>query len=459
MRNLIQNGELEALENDLSSFDPEVRKNTLRTLSEHGMQEPLSSDNVNLHLHSFYSYNAKSWSPSRIAWECAKKGLYAAGIVDFDVIDGQQEFIIAGEMLKLRTSVDLETRSFMTEYADREIDSPGEPGVSYILAGGFVKNILTGSRQDDFLKYLRDNSESRNLALIDRINAHIPDIAIDYSKHVLPLTPSGNATERHIVIAYILRSEYIFPDPEKCQAFWQEVLGKSEEEVIKLFQNRAALEELVRSKLAKRGGVGYVQPGPETFPKTEDFFAWAKDCDAIPMDSWLDGSSEGESDGRALLECSRYKGAYALNLIPDRNWNISDPEMKKIKTNRLAEIIEIADRMHFPLHIGTEMNKAGLPFVDDLNGPVLRSYKDVFIKGAQIFAGHVVLTRFAGFPYAGDRASDTFGNNLAGKNEFYSAVGALSPPDLKLSEKLASMGEEKAFGYIREACRAGRWPS
>jgi hypothetical protein len=457
MGNFIHNGELEALENDLNSFDPEVRKNVLNSLITRSRQERVISDNVNLHLHSFYSYNAENWSPSRIAWECAKKGLFAAGIVDFDVIDGQQEFIRAGELLKLRTSIGLETRSFMTEYADKEIDSPGEPGVSYILAGGFMSEIPTGSPQAVFLQYLRSNSESRNLALIDRINAHVPDIAIDYPTHVLPLTPSGNATERHIIKAYILQSEYVFKDAEKCVKFWQELLERSTDEVKKLFQNRASLEELVRSKLAKRGGVGYIQPGPDTFPKTEEFFAWAKQCDAIPMDSWLDGSSEGESDGKALLECSRSKGAQALNLIPDRNWNISDPALKKAKTSRLAEIIEIAESMHMPLHIGTEMNKAGLPFVDDLNGPVLRSYKDIFIKGAQVFAGHSILSRFAKFSYAGEKSSNTFGDDILSKNHFFSSVGALPPLDAILTEKLAAMDYEKAFGCIQDAVQVGKW--
>ena len=79
-------------------------------------------------------------------------------------------------------------------------------------------------------------------------------------------------------------------------------------------------------------------------------------------------TSEGEKDGKALLELSESKGAAALNIIPDRNWNIADDKEKAIKTQNLRNIIETAESMDMPIHIGTEMNKKGLPFVDDLNG-------------------------------------------------------------------------------------------
>jgi hypothetical protein len=74
------------LEAELNSFDRETRRNALLELADniHGSNEP--NENVNMHFHSFFSYNYKSWSPSRIAWEAKKAGLYAAGLCDFDVL-------------------------------------------------------------------------------------------------------------------------------------------------------------------------------------------------------------------------------------------------------------------------------------------------------------------------------------------------------------------------------------
>jgi hypothetical protein len=46
-----------------------------------------------------------------------------------------------------------------------------------------------------------------------------------------------------------------------------------------------------------------------------------------------------------------------------------------LKYNKLVEIVRIADRMDFPIQIGTEMNMAGLPFADDLKGKYLNTKK------------------------------------------------------------------------------------
>jgi hypothetical protein len=37
---------------------------------------------VNLHCHTFFSFNAYGYSPTAYAWESKKRGLYGAGIVD-----------------------------------------------------------------------------------------------------------------------------------------------------------------------------------------------------------------------------------------------------------------------------------------------------------------------------------------------------------------------------------------
>jgi len=38
-----------------------------------------------------------------------------------------------------------------------------------------------------------------------------------------------------------------------------------------------------------------------------------------------------------MLECMVAKGAAALNIIPDRNWNIKDPEARETKVRKLRD--------------------------------------------------------------------------------------------------------------------------
>jgi hypothetical protein len=446
---------IDQLEQNLSSFKIKERMAALTQLQDLLALNKKEQQNVNMHFHSFNSYNAEFWSPVRIAWEAKKNALYASGIIDFDVLSGLEEFFDAGEILGLRTSVGIETRAFLNEYADKEIDSPGEPGVSYIAGTGFYKLPDKDSPQALTLESYSNKASARNIALIQRINQHVPQIAVTYDE-VLALTPSGNATERHIISAYIQKAADVFPEKNALIAYWSELLNLGLEQTEELIETGHKLEDVVRSKFAKRGGFGYVQPSSDTFPPVEDFFDFVKSCGAIPMESWLDGTSDGEKDGKALLELSKSKGAAALNLIPDRNWNIADSKVKAIKTKNLETIIETAVNLDMPIHIGTEMNKKGLPFVDDLNGADLNPYKEIFLDGARIIVGHTFLGRFADFSYTGEKAENEF-VSLKKRNVFFASVGTLPAVDSKIANVLREAGEEKSFSIICDSAKQGNW--
>jgi hypothetical protein len=443
----------EALEQELNSFRPVSRMDALRQLAAQAGACPAApSANHNLHIHSFFSYNALGWSPARIAWESRKTGLYAAGLCDFDVIDGLEEFLSAGLLLGLRTAVHVETRAFLKEYADREINSPGEPGVTYIMGSGFFRMPPPNSPQAVTLAGLREQARSRNMALVGRINRRIPEIALDYDMDVAPLTPAGAATERHIITAYIHKATRTLRDPMACVAFWANLLGRAPEDMQRIMADTPAFEEVVRAKLAKQGGLGYEQPSADAFPLADDFLAWVAACGAIPMVAWLDGASAGEKDARALLECLAAKGAAALNIIPDRNWNLKDPAARGRKIACLHAIVEEAERLHMPVNIGTEMNKLGQPWTDDLAAEALKPHAAAFLRGARVMVGHTLLARYAGMPYAGDAARDEF-SDVVQRNTFFEKVGALEPMTAEQAARLQLLGEKRAFAWFRDAVR------
>jgi PHP domain len=426
----------------------------------HFVQEQLTKKglimrNINMHIHSHFSFNAVNWSPARIAEECASAGLDAAGLIDFDVLDGVDEFFNAGERVGLRTVVGVETRVFYPEYDAVEIDSPGEPGVHYMDGIGFTALPAAGSRQAAGLQRWRDNAQQRNAELIERINPHVPALALDYAEDVVPLSPGGCPTERHIITAYIERADIVFSG-EKLIDFWSETLQKPRAEVGTLLANRPAMADVVRSRLAKRGGFGYIQPTPESFPSMEDFIAWVTSCGAIPMESWLDGTSPGENDAEKLLDTSIAKGCRALNIIPDRNWNIKCPDSKALKVSNLRKIIALADARDLPINIGTEMNKANLPFVDDLTGPILKEFAETFHRGAMILVGHTLCGRFANFGYLGENALQSF-PDVKARNHFFAAVGSLPPVTTKIADALRSAGPERAFAMINDAVTTEYW--
>lgn len=444
------------VEQRLCSFDMRERTEALREMIRPGLKPDDSQrGNVNMHIHSFFSYNAEGWSPSRIAWECARRGLDAAGLIDFDVLDGLPEFFAAGEALGLRVLVGVESRVFYREFSDKELDSPGEPGVHYIDGIGFCGMPEPGTPEAAGLQRWRDNAQRRNAELVARINPRVPEIAIDYEDQVVPLSPGRCPTERHIISAYVDQARSRF-DGEALTAFWSRVLGRSADETAALIKQRPKLEEGVRARLAKRGGFGYVQPTAETFPAMEEFTAWVRACGAIPMESWLDGTSDGESDAETLLDCSISKGCRAFSIIPDRNWNIADEKVRAVKIAKLRKVVELAAERHLPLNIGTEMNRLGLPFADDLKGPVLREFAADFHRGAMILIGHTLCGRFGGFGYLSAAAEAEF-PSFDKRNRFFASVGALPPLTVAVANRLRQAGAGKALDLIRASARAGSW--
>lgn len=444
------------LESQLDNFDPEVRARALEKLTRLEVPGPSLQEYVNLHMHTFFSYNAAGWSPARFAWEVRKAGLWAGGIIDFDGVNGIREFLNAGESLCIRATAGIEVRTFLSEFGDVEIDSPGEPGVHYIAGSGLVRLPGPGTPESAYLTGLRLTADRRARGMVDRINATIPAIAVDYDLIVRDRTPGGYASERHFVSAYIEKAAANFLSDGKLAGFWADLFGQPRSAIFALMQSPAAFAEMVRGRLMKKGGIGYLQPGPTTFPATGEVYSWFKTCGAIPMDSWLDGTSKGESRSRELLECNRSLGSRALNLIPDRNWNVADSSDKQRKLENLARVVSLAAEWHMPLHIGTEGNKPDMPFVDDLARPELAPYKRLFMEGAKILVGHAVLARFAEYDYCGSVAEADF-PAVVSRNAFFASVGSLPPVNAILARQLRDLGPASALTVLRASARRSNW--
>ncbi len=435
--------ELLKLEQDLDWFDPQTRRRALEIiageLKEGRLQAPTQTGKVNVHLHTFFSFNACGYSPSRIAWEARKMGLDVAGSVDFDVLDAMEEFYSAGDLLELRTVAALETRVFMPEYADREINSPGEPGVSYFMGTGFTAFPPEWSPAGICLSKMRRTARARNEAMLESLNSYLPLIRIDYEQDVLPLTPSGNATERHILAALDARSRERFPEENHLAQFWSEALGILAEDMKVILKEPAKFRNTIRARLMKKGGVGYRKPDRSTFPPIHEVIRMVQDSGAIPCATWLDGTSSGEEDAGAILDDYRELGCLALNIIPDRNWNIAKTAEKEVKTVKLREIVGEARKRHLIFSVGTEMNNYGQKFVDTFEAPDMAPYAQDFRNGAYILYGHAILQRFLRKGRTSIWASTVFGENCREANEFYLEVGQRAFPPLVARERLANL--------------------
>jgi len=413
---------VEELEMGLDSNDPAVRRQAVVELGDKiksgALAVKAAGTDVNLHCHTTYSYNAYGYSPSKFAWLARKNGFAAAGIVDFDVVDGINEFLEAGQTLGLRAVAGMESRVFVPEFASRVINSPGEPGVSYHMGIGFISSDL-GPTEKKFQQEIQQTAQQRNRELIAKVNSFLSPVELDYAKDVESLTPAGNPTERHICAAYVNKAKQIFKQTELAN-FWSQKLGAT-------FEDKdlggAKLINAIRAKTMKKGGVGYVQPGSGSFPSMAAMNEFFLACGAIPAITWLDGTSDGEKEIDELVKVCMSSGAAVINIIPDRNYT---PGVRDQKYENLKAVIDLANKLDLPVIVGTEMNSPGNKFVDAFETEELRPFVPVFLKGAYIVFAHTILQKHK-MGYLSEWAKKSF-PSIREKNAFFEKLGITADP-------------------------------
>lgn len=416
------------LEGQLDDLDPEIRRIAFEALAkeaEHGeIPLPPLCNWLNLHCHSFYSFNGYGYSPLGIVWRARRKGLFAVGLVDFDVLDGVNEFLFGCSLVGLKGGAGFETRVYLPEFADREINSPGEPGVSYHMGMGFVPGLVSHS---EVIDQLADTARNRTREITRRVNEHIPEIALNFDQEVLPMTPAGNATERHVCAAYEKKARVFWPDAAQRIRWWAGKLGVKETAVAAVIENPPAMQALIRSKLMKKGGPGYIVSEPHAFPALQTVNEFTVANGAIPTMTFLDGTSAGEQAMDELLDLMQASGVVAANIIPDRNWNYPDPEVRARKAALMREFLDKARRRTMPVFSGTEMNAHGQRFVDDFTAPEMREHHEQFMQGAWFLHAHTTLQIRDGMGFQSDWARTHLPLNDR-RVAFYTEAGRRLPP-------------------------------
>ena len=410
----------ERLEHQLDDFDRVVAREALTPLwraAERGeIALPEPGVEVNLHAHTFFSYNAYGYSPSKFAWLARKGGLAAAGIVDFDVLDGVDEFLEAGRLIGLRTCASLESRVFVPEFATLEINSPGEPGVAYNMGVGFPRaashpflaEMRVGRGETD----ARDDrprqrlSRSGHARLRSRRCAADAERQRDRAPPVRGLRAQGDRGRS--------------PTPRAARPSGRERLGDAPAE-------SAKLQGLIRAKTMKKGGVGYVAPDRGSFPEM------------AKMNRFVDRSGR-DSDGRMARRRERRRtadggvrrrrhGVGRRGAERHPRPQLRDRSSATDKVKNLYDVVALAERRGFPVIAGTEMNAPGQKFVDTFDADELKPLAPIFLRGAFIVYAHTAsATRvWARLPQPVGRKRVS--RRSTRRTEFFEAAGRALRPD------------------------------
>ncbi len=197
---------------DLNAADKEVRLEALRglraMLDAGELEEPVRTEDTNNHVHTTYSFSP--YSPSAAVFYGYMSGLCTVGIIDHDSIGGAREFIEAGEIIGITTTIGCEVRvSFAdTPFKGKTLNNPDEPTVAYIALHGLPHNKI--DELNILLAEIREKRNERNALQVAKLNEIVKpygaDLAIDFEKDVKPLSMAhdgGSITERHILFALV----------------------------------------------------------------------------------------------------------------------------------------------------------------------------------------------------------------------------------------------------------------
>ena len=138
-----------------------------------------------------------------LAW---KNGLTTAGIMDHDSVGGAREFIEAGRIIGIATTVGCEMRCSVknTPFNGKLINNPDQKSVAYLALHGIPHQNI--ARVEEFLKPYRDQRNIRNRKMTDNLNTILAPygVSLDFDKDVVPLSKAdenGSITERHLLFA------------------------------------------------------------------------------------------------------------------------------------------------------------------------------------------------------------------------------------------------------------------
>ena len=287
---------------------------------------------INNHIHTTFSFSP--YSPTAAVFAARAEGLSTAGIVDHDSIAGAREFIEAGKIADIPTTVGMECRVKMTgtTLTDRRTNNPDQAGVSYMTLQGVPHGNI--EKLDAFFAPLREHRNTRNRRMTANINDLLAPhgITLDFDRDVLPLSQyayGGSVTERHLMLA--LARKLIADTATVADTLERIGVTLTEKQKTKLADTSDPFFEYTVLGILKSAFVKKIFiPAADECPDLADVVKLAADCGAILCYAYLGDVTDSITGDKAAqkfeddyldeLFAELYRmGVRAITYMPTRN--------------------------------------------------------------------------------------------------------------------------------------------
>lgn len=294
---------------------------------------PMVPQYINNHIHTTYSFSP--YSPTAAVYAARMEGLCTAGIIDHDSISGAEEFLEAAKLVGMPVTIGMECRVSMdgTRLQGRRTNNPDQVGVSYMTIQSVPHDkipVLT-----EFFRPYQAARHARNREMVEKINALLPGIELDYARDVLPLSESkenGGVTERHLMYALAIQLvRQVGKGATMVEKLSDMGLSLSEKQKAQMLDTAYPFYEYDLLGILKSAFVPQIFiPATEECPKLPDMVKLCKNVDAYLCYAYLgDVGDSVTGDKKAqkfeddylddVFECLKEEGLKAVTYMPTRN--------------------------------------------------------------------------------------------------------------------------------------------
>jgi len=353
---------------DLNNRNKQKRLEALRNLKAITPDRGEIEGFTNNHVHSTYSFSP--YSPSRIVYEAYLSGLDTVGIMDHDSIAGAKEFIEAGEIFGITTTVGFEVRTDWsdTPFKGIRINNPDQVTSGYTCVHGVPHQSI--DKVEEFLSTVRSARNERNKKMVDKINGLLDGISLDFEKDVLPISyadDGGSITERHLLYALSLKLIEKYGKGESLITYIEKDLGITLSDGQKKFMMDESyvyydydLLNIMKSSFVSKI---YIDAYPPEMPKIQELIAFCHEVGAIVGYAYLGdvGASptgdkkEQKFEDDFLDDLAKHIVALdfdAIAYMPSRN---TVPQLKRV--------MQLCEKHELFQISGEDINQPRQPFI------------------------------------------------------------------------------------------------
>jgi hypothetical protein len=308
---------------------------------------------VNNHLHTPYSFSAFT-SIEQIFLLAKKENIRSAGINDFFTADGYDEFNSLALGNKVYPVFNIEFIGLIKEFQERgiRVNDPNNPGRIYFSGKGLSFPFSLPEKQMHSLESLQAESQRQIIEMIDKANNLFlkvgADIRLGYSE-IRSLYAKKLVRERHLAKAiYEAVIKKSNGDNKKANELFKLIYSGTEP--VSKPDNKAAVENEIRSRLLKTGGAAFVPEDESAFLSLPQIIDIIKSAGGIPCYPTLLDDAKGnftdfENDWEKMYQYLKGLNIGCIELIPNRN-----------SIEKLEEFVKFFRNRDFIIAFGTEHN-------------------------------------------------------------------------------------------------------